>query len=47
MLDPKNKDALHQMRDFNKISDGSLFFEDYNSNDWNRIEVPATIYCKF
>ncbi len=45
MLDPKNKQF--EMRDFNKISDGSLFFEDYNSNDWNRIEVPATIYSKF
>jgi hypothetical protein len=47
MLDPKNKEGGHQIRDFTKISDGSMFFENYNSSDWNRIEVPATIYCKF
>jgi len=26
MIDPKNKDLGHQIREFSKISDGSLFF---------------------
>ena len=37
-LDPaKKKDTALSMKEFGKISDGSLFFEEYNSNDWNRI----------
>lgn len=35
------------MKEFVKISDASLFFEEYNSNDWNRIEIPGTSYRKF
>lgn len=35
------------MRNFVKVTDGSTFFEQYNSNDWNRIEIPGTSYRTF
>ena len=37
MTKKENAQNAAKMKDFNKISDGSLFLEDYNSNDWNRI----------
>lgn len=44
-LDP-NKQA-NMMKYFNKLSDGSHWFEDYNCSDWTRIEVPGTSYTQF
>ena len=47
-LDPtKKKEVSLKMREFGKISDGSVFFEEYNSKDWNRIEIPGTSYRTF
>ena len=38
------KTVAASMKTFVKTSDGSTFFEEYNSNDWNRIEIPGTAY---
>ena len=46
-LDFSKKDTEIQIKTFDKVSQGSLFFSQYNSNDWNRIEVPGTSYRKF
>jgi hypothetical protein len=50
-IDPSNREnganLASVMRDFVKVSDGSLFYEEYNSNDWTRIEIPGTSYRKF
>jgi hypothetical protein len=46
-LDTSKPELAQSMRYFSKLSDGSTFFEDYNSNDSNRIEVPGTSYCRF
>ena len=35
------------MRYFTKLSDGSLWFEEYNMSDWMKLEVPGIIYNKF
>ena len=44
-VDPNQKKTVAaSMKKFVKTSDGSTFFEEYNSNDWNRIEIPGTAY---
>ena len=43
-LDPSK---CNMMRYFTKLSDGSLWFEEYNMSDWVKLEVPGTIYNKF
>jgi hypothetical protein len=35
------------MKFFVKVSDGSTWFEEYNSSDWMRLEVPGTSYTQF
>lgn len=44
-LDP-NK-SQNQMKYFTKLSDGSLWFEEYNCSDWVRLEVPGTSNNRF
>lgn len=46
-LDTSKKEVIESMKLFSKVTDGSTFFEEYNSSDWPRIEVPGTSYCRF
>ena len=35
------------MKDFTQLSDGSIWFEEYNMIDCTKIEVPGKTYNKF
>ena len=43
-LDPSK---CNTMKYFTKLSDGSLWFEEYNMSDWMKLEVPGILYNKF
>jgi hypothetical protein len=43
-LDPSK---CNMMKYFTKLSDGSLWFEEYNLSDWMKLEVPGITYNKF
>lgn len=40
-LDPSK---CNMMKYFTKLSDGSLWFEEYNMSDWLKLEVPGITY---
>lgn len=43
-LDPSK---CNMMKYFTKLSDGSLWFEEYNMSDWTKLEVPGITYNQF